>query len=171
MPPSMRSIWFADPVAICDMNEERARAIADKYGIRKVYTDYHDLAADEEVDAVAIVTPDFAHADIAVAMADAKKNILIEKPLATTKEDIARICEAVNRNQVRCMVDLHNRWNPPFNTAKQEISSGKLGTPYTAYIRHSDVKWVATDMLSWASKSSILWFLGSHSPGFPQMAV
>jgi len=149
---------FADPVAICDMNEERARAIADKYGIRKVYTDYHDLAADEEVDAVAIVTPDFAHADIAVAMADAKKNILIEKPLATTKEDIARICEAVNRNQVRCMVDLHNRWNPPFNTAKQEISSGKLGTPYTAYIRHSDVKWVATDMLSWASKSSILWF-------------
>ena len=143
---------FADPVAICDMNEERARAIADKYGIRKVYTDYHDLAADEEVDAV-----------IAVAMADAKKNILIEKPLATTKEDIARICEAVNRNQVRCMVDLHNRWNPPFNTAKQEISSGKLGTPYTAYIRHSDVKWVATDMLSWASKSSILWFLGSHS--------
>ena len=85
---------FADPVAICDMNEERARAIADKYGIRKVYTDYHDLAADEEVDAVAIVTPDFAHADIAVAMADAKKNILIEKPLATTKEDIATRCAA-----------------------------------------------------------------------------
>ena len=69
---------FADPVAICDMNEQRAREIAEKYGIRKVYTDYHDLAADEEVDAVAIVTPDFAHADIAVAMADAKKNILID---------------------------------------------------------------------------------------------
>ena len=72
---------FADPVAICDMNEQRAREIAEKYGIRKVYTDYHDLAADEEVDAVAIVTPDFAHADIAVAMADAKKNLLIEKPI------------------------------------------------------------------------------------------
>ena len=154
---------FADPVAICDMNEARAREIADEFGIRKVYTDYHDMAADEEIDAVAIVTPDFAHADIACAMADAKKDILIEKPLATTKEDIARICEAVEKNGVRCMVDLHNRWNPPFNTAKQEISSGKLGKPYTAYIRHSDVKWVATDMLSWASKSSILWFLGSHS--------
>ena len=64
---------------------------------------------------------------------------------------------------MRCMVDLHNRWNPPFNTAKQEVESGKLGTPYTGYIRHSDVKWVATDMLSWASRSSILWFLGSHS--------
>ena len=47
---------FADPVAICDMNEARAREIADEFGIRKVYTDYHDMAADEEIDAVAIVT-------------------------------------------------------------------------------------------------------------------
>lgn len=69
---------FADPVAICDMNEARAREIADEFGIRKVYTDYHDMATDEEIDAVAIVTPDFAHADIACAMADAKKDILIE---------------------------------------------------------------------------------------------
>ena len=50
---------FADPVAICDMNEARAREIADEFGIRKVYTDYHDMAADEEIDAVAIVTPGF----------------------------------------------------------------------------------------------------------------
>ena len=35
---------FADPVAICDMNEARAREIADEFGIRKVYTDYHDMA-------------------------------------------------------------------------------------------------------------------------------
>lgn len=153
----------ADPVAICDMNKEKAQEIAEQYGIRKVYTDYKELATDKEIDAVAIVTPDFAHADIACAMADAGKDILIEKPLATTREDVDRICEAVERNGVRCMVDLHNRWNAPFNKAKQEIASGKLGKPYTAYIRHSDVKWVATDMLSWAAKSSILWFLGSHS--------
>ena len=82
----------ADPVAICDMNKEKAQEIADKYGIRKVYTDYRELAADDEVDAVAIVTPDFAHADIACAMADAGKDILIEKPLATTREDVDRIC-------------------------------------------------------------------------------
>ena len=38
----------ADPVAICDSREERAREIADKYGIGKVYTDYHSLAADPD---------------------------------------------------------------------------------------------------------------------------
>ena len=58
-----------------------------------------ELAADEEIDAVAIVTPDFAHADIACAMADAGKDILIEKPLATTREDIDRICEGVFRHR------------------------------------------------------------------------
>ena len=72
----------------------------------RVYTDYHSLAADPDVDAVAIVTPDFAHADIAVAMANAGKDILIEKPLATTREDIERICKAVRENHVRCMVCL-----------------------------------------------------------------
>ena len=60
----------ADPVAICDINEARAREIADEFGIRKVYTDYHDMAADEEIDEVQIVPPDFAHAEIACAMED-----------------------------------------------------------------------------------------------------
>ena len=76
---------FADPVAICDMNEARAREIADEFGIRKVYTDYHDMAADEEIDAVAIVTPDFAHADIACAMADAKKRYSDRKTVGNNK--------------------------------------------------------------------------------------
>jgi len=154
---------LAEPVAICDMNEERARAVAEKYSIQKVYSDYREMAKDEEIDAVAIVTPDFAHTDIAVTMANAGKHLLIEKPLATTKEDIRKICEAVEKNQIRCMVDLHNRWSAAFNKAKQEVVSGEIGEPYTAYIRHNDIKWVATDLLPWASKSSILWFLGSHS--------
>lgn len=153
----------AEPVAICDFDVARAQAIADEFSIPQVYSDYREMAKNPDIDAVAIVTPDFAHADIACCFAEHKKDLLIEKPLATTRADIDRICEAVKRNGVRCMVDLHNRWNAPFNTAKQEIESGKLGEPYTAYIRHSDVKWVATDMLKWASKSSILWFLGSHS--------
>ena len=55
----------AEPVAICDMNRERAQAIADEFGIKEVYTDYHEMAEKADIDAVAIVTPDFAHADIA----------------------------------------------------------------------------------------------------------
>jgi predicted dehydrogenase len=117
----------------------------------------------EAIDAVAIVTPDFLHADVAVDCANAKKHMLIEKPLATTRKDVFAIMEAIEKNGVRAMVDLHNRWAPPVNTAKQAIDAGELGDPVSAYIKLNDIMWVATDMLPWAAQSSILWFLGSHS--------
>ncbi len=117
-------------------------------GIAAHYDDYEEMFKTSGCDAVAIVTPDFAHAAIAVAAANNKKHLLIEKPLATTRDDVRAI---------------HNRWSPAFNVAHQSLENGELGTPYNAYMRLNDVKWVATDMLPWAAKSSILWFLGSHS--------
>lgn len=154
---------FAEVVGICDMNYAKARDIAGRLGIERVYNDYNEMFEKSSCDAVAIVTPDFAHADIAVAAANYRKHMLIEKPLATTREDVFRILDAVEKNNVRAMVDLHNRWSPPFNVARQAIESGELGVLYSAYFRLNDVKWVATDMLPWAARSSILWFLGSHS--------
>ena len=153
---------FAQTVAICDKDKGRAEALAAKFGVEEVYTDYREMAEKSSCDAIAIVTPDFLHADIAVACANAKKDLLIEKPLATTRDDVHRMMDAFGKNNVRAMVDLHNRWNPAVNVAKQSIDAGNLGTPYSAYGRLNDIKWVATDMLSWAAQSSILWFLGSH---------
>ena len=154
---------FAETVALCDMNLERAKEVAAKLNIPQVYTDYNEMFEKSGCDAVAVVTPDFLHADVAVAAAEHKKHILIEKPLATTAEDVHRMVKAIRENNVRAMVDLHNRWSPPFNAAHEAIQRGDLGEVYSAYIRLNDIKWVATDMLCWASKSSILWFLGSHS--------
>ena len=154
---------YAEPVAICDLNLERAKAFAAKFGITQVYSDYNEMLAKCDCDSVAIVTPDFAHADIAVACANAGKHMIIEKPLATTREDVFRMVEAIEGNGVRAMVDLHNRWNPPFNSVKQLVSTGRYGEPRSAHFRLNDNLWVATDMLKWCAKSSILWFLGSHS--------
>lgn len=153
---------FAMTVAICDQNRSKAEALAAKFGIEEIYTDYREMAVKSKCDAIAIVTPDFLHADIAIACAEAKKDLLIEKPLATTHDDVYRMMDSFEKNKVRVMVDLHNRWNPAVNTAKQLIDAGDLGTPTSAYGRLNDIKWVATDMLSWAGQSSILWFLGSH---------
>lgn len=154
---------FAEVVAICDQQVEKAKALANKYGIPSYYQDYHDMMKDEKIDAIAIVTPDFAHTDIAICAANHNKHMLIEKPLATKQEDVFQILEAVKQNHVRAMIDLHNRFSPPFHAAYEAIQKNELGELYSAYIRLNDIKWVATDMLPWASKSSILWFLGSHS--------
>jgi predicted dehydrogenase len=153
----------AVPVAICDVNRAQAERFAREHAIPEIYSDHRAMLQGCECDAVAIVTPDFLHADIAVDCADAGKHLLIEKPLATTRDDVFRTVEAIERNGVRAMVDLHNRWNPPFNAIKQLVSTGRYGKAISAHCRLTDKVWVATDMLSWVSKSSILWFLGSHS--------
>jgi predicted dehydrogenase len=154
---------FCETVAVCDQNRAKAGDLAERLGIPRCYDDYREMFAQSGCDAVAIVTPDFAHAAAAIAAAEHKKHILIEKPLATKRDEVHAIVAAVERNGVRAMVDLHNRWSPPFNVAHQSLEKGELGVPRTAYMRLNDVKWVATDMLPWAAQSSILWFLGSHS--------
>ncbi|NMB46660.1 MAG: Gfo/Idh/MocA family oxidoreductase [Firmicutes bacterium] len=149
--------------AICDLNITRARKLASKFTIPHVFSDHREMLRKAEIDAVAIVTPDFAHGKIGVDCANAGKHLLVEKPLATTRQDVEAMVEAAERNKVRVMVDLHNRWSPPFAVAKQSLDSGALGDPVSGYFRLNDIKWVATDMLPWAAESSILWFLGSHS--------
>lgn len=153
----------ADLVAICDVDLERAERVAGRFGIGGVYTSHEQMLNEVPLDAVAVVTPDFAHVELAVDCANAGKHILLEKPLATTREGVGAIVRAVSENGVRLMVDFHNRWSPPFAVARQLLDDGELGGPVSAYFRLNDIRWVATDMLPWAARSSILWFLGSHS--------
>lgn len=150
-------------VAICDVNKEKADHFAAINHIPQVYYDHREMLQKSGCDAISIVTPDFLHTQIAVDAANAGKHILVEKPLATRKEDVLAILDAVEKNHVRIMVDMHNRFSPPFNNAKYVLAERRFGKPVNAYFRLNDTRSVATDMLKWASKSSILWFLGSHS--------
>ena len=69
----------AELIAVCDLNIERARKVAERYGAPYVYSDYSELLARDDISAVSIATPDFAHRAIAVAAAEAGKHILVEK--------------------------------------------------------------------------------------------
>ena len=151
-----------DFVAVCDLDEERAQAIAAKYGARGYTTDFRELVSNPEIAAVSIATPDHLHLDPAVACAAAGKHLLVEKPLATTVEEASAITEAAHAHGVKLMVDFHNRVNPPMVGARNAIRRGDIGTPAYVYARLSNTTMVATDMLSWASNSSALWFLASH---------
>lgn len=153
----------AQLVAVCDLDEDRAREVGERYGVPHVYTDYRDLLARDDIAAVSIATPDFAHRDIAVAAAQAGKHILVEKPLATTVEDAEAMLAAVEAAGVKLMVDFHNRVSAPFVQARQSVMAGELGDLKYIYARLSNTTFVPTQMLPWASKSSALWFLASHT--------
>lgn len=149
-------------VWVCDLNEERGREVASRYGARYIQ-DYEEVARDPSVQAVSVATPDFAHTEPALRMIEAGKHVLVEKPLATSVEEARKVVEAAKTAGVVLMVDFHNRWNPPFLRAKREVLEGRIGEPLVGFARLSDTVYVPTEMLSWAEKSGPQWFLMSHT--------
>jgi predicted dehydrogenase len=149
-------------IAVSDIDKTRAEKVAAMYNA-KAYVRYEEMLKDPRINAVSIVVPDMAHRDPCVAAANAGKHILLEKPLATSMEDGKVIIEAVERNKVTLMVDFMNRWSPPFSMAKRSLDSGEIGDLLYVNMRLNDSLFVPTKMLSWAGKSSVLWFLGSHA--------
>jgi len=153
---------LAEVAAVCDRNPEALQKAGDEFGVESRYSDYERMLAEEQLDAVSIVTPDFAHTGPALAAIRAGVDVLIEKPLATTLEECDRIGEALQNKPVKFMVDFHNRWNPAMVKFKKAIDRGEVGEIQTGYYRLSDNVFVPTGMLSWAARSSVNWFLGSH---------
>ena len=152
----------SDLVAVCDVDAEKARRVGETFGVPH-YTSIAAMLKEEAIDAVAVVTPDFAHADAVVAAVKAGKHVLCEKPLVTTREDAVRVLQAAKASNVQIMTDFHNRWSPVYYTIKENIEKGKIGKVMSAYMRLNDeITWPAKN-LAWAAQSSILWFLGSHT--------
>jgi len=149
-------------VAVCDLDPKRAKAAARQYRVKHWFTDYRKLLAMDEVQAVSIATPDFAHKGPAIAAAKAGKHFLVEKPLATTLAEARAIAEAARKAGITAMVDFHNRWSPAMCKTKQAIKKGQLGKVMMAYYRLSDTREVPVKWFKWSSKTSVLWFLGSH---------
>lgn len=149
-------------VGVCDLDGERARKIAEKYDIPGYYTKVEEMIG-EGLDGISIATPDTAHADIAIKSAQRGIHIFVEKPLATTLEECERMILSASQNNVYLMVDWHNRWNPPIYHAWNAIRNGEIGNVSYIYYRIADTIYVPTKMLSWAGKSSVMLFLGSHA--------
>ncbi len=148
--------------AVCDADSIRARQVGEACGAERIYTDYRELLADANVQAVSVVLPDFLHREAAVAAAEAGKHVLVEKPLATSEEECRAMMDAAQTAGVTLFVDFHNRWSPLFHALKQALDAGELGAPQLITYRLSDTLYVPTRMLSWSGRSTVGWFLASH---------
>jgi predicted dehydrogenase len=140
---------------------DAGRRVAERVGA-VAHSRWEEVVAASDVDAVVVATPDHAHADAAVAAAEAGKAVLIEKPLATSTADAARIVRAVRRNGVVASVLFNHRWIPSYAEARAVIARGDLGAPVVGYARKNDRIYVPTKMLAWAAHTTPAWFLSSH---------
>ncbi|MGB3330716.1 MAG: Gfo/Idh/MocA family oxidoreductase [Thermomicrobiales bacterium] len=124
---------------------------------------HDELLAQVTFDAAIVATPDFAHHDPAVALAHAGKHLLVEKPLAMTVPEAHAIRDAVTHGGGTCLVGFENRWNPHILTTRRAIEDGAIGRVTTSSATLANSYFVPEQMLSWAAKSSPVWFLMPHT--------
>jgi len=131
---------YAELVAISDVSAEKAEAFNCKEGVgAAVYTDYQQMLAREDIDAVVVASPNAMHAEHAIAAAEAGKHIYLEKPMAITLDDCRKVARAIGKAGVKCDMGYHRRLNPLYQYAKQLQDEGKLGELVLAesdYIHH-----------------------------------
>lgn len=153
---------LVEKIVVADIDEEKLIAHEKQYGI-KGYVDYQEMLQQEELDAVAVATPDFLHREIAVTVAQAKKHVFVQKPLDVTNEGCKEIINAAQQNEVLLEVDFHKRYDPAHRLLEAAVASGELGTIQYGYAWMEDTIEVPTEWLkSWAGNSSPAWFLGVH---------
>jgi predicted dehydrogenase len=116
--------------SVSEINKNRLNTIADKFNIPERYVDYKELLEKSDIDAVIIATPTSTHKEVAIACLKAKKDILVEKPLARTYAEAKPIVDAAKKNKKKIMVGMNLRFRPDAMILRSILNSGELGDPF-----------------------------------------
>jgi predicted dehydrogenase len=119
----------AELYALCDINEERLKQRMEEWNAKKSFTDYQELLADSNVDAVEVITPHHLHEPIGVAALEAGKHVSMQKPMANSVSQCDSLIEAAKRSGKSFRVFENFRYYPPLLRAKELIDSGEIGEP------------------------------------------
>jgi predicted dehydrogenase len=125
--PVLAQMSNVDLVAVCDVDQPRAKAIADRFGIPNVCRDDDVVFASDDVDAIIICSPSHLHEAQAIAGLQAGKHVLVEKPLGLSAESAQRVIDVAEKTDRTLMIAMNNRWRPDTMALRPFASNGELG--------------------------------------------
>ncbi len=125
--PILSKLAEAEIVAVCDRDKSRGRLVAEKFGIKSLYTDVAQMLDSEQIDAVIISTSTDSHKDVAIAALKAGKDVLVEKPIARKYDEAVAIAEAVKQSKRKLMVGMNHRFRPDTMILKSFLEGKELG--------------------------------------------
>jgi len=143
-------------VAIASRTEEHAKAASEKFNVPKVYAgnnNWEKMIDEQELDIVSICTPNYLHAPIVLKAIENDCNILCEKPIAISREELSQIEEKLKNKNIIFFTSFNKRYNPIFRLIKSIVDEDILGKitsvryffshygPYKSWIALSDEKW------------------------------
>ena len=124
-------VWQRHPgvevVALCDSDFEKAKKVAGELKVSRAYKSHLELLDKEQIDAVHVNTPDWAHRDPVIDSLTAGKHVLVEKPMTTDVTEADEIVQMVERTGLILQVSFNHRWLSVYHKVFSDIASGKIG--------------------------------------------
>ncbi|GAB4528802.1 MAG: Gfo/Idh/MocA family oxidoreductase [Roseibium sp.] len=142
----------AEIAALCDRDEARLKATAERFGVSRTYTDASEMLETEKLDFVDIATTVQTHLPLVKMAAEHGVHIVCQKPFADTMADARAMTAAAFAAGVTLMVHENFRWQSAIRAAKAELERGAIGTPFwgrvsfrSAYDVYSGQPYLATE--------------------------
>jgi UDP-N-acetyl-2-amino-2-deoxyglucuronate dehydrogenase len=132
-----RQIEGAELAAVCDVIPHKAAQLAASFGIPH-YSDMHAMCSRERFDVIVILTESGLHARHVVELAQYRKHIVVEKPMALTLDDADKMIRICDQNAVRLFVVKQNRFNVPVLKLRQALEANRFGKLVLGTVR---VRW------------------------------
>ena len=120
----------ADVVAVASPTSGNAAALATRFGIPRVFTDYRDMLKEGDIEMVTIAAPNYLHAQMTKDCAAAGKHIVCEKPVAMTIAEAEEMIAAAKRHGVLLMYGEELLFTPKYLKAKEMADAGAFGKVY-----------------------------------------
>ena len=153
--------------AICDINEPEAWQFANLHGVTKVFTDYREMFALPELDAVSIAVPNCLHAPMTIDALKKGKHVLVEKPMALNAKEATAMVAAAKKAGKRLMVEQAMRFSRDAQLARACYDRGDFGDVYYArstWIRRKG--WPRLNFEPGGSMGRGEWFIRKEKAGF-----
>ena len=166
--PGLQSHPKAVVVALCGRQLDRVRALADRFGIAGVHTDYRELCARPDVDAVTVVTANACHAEQAIVALHAGKHVLCEKPLGMTVHEARTMVAAAEQSDKVHQVAFTFRYLYSLQELRRRVRRGDLGAPYYLRVQYDSWDGLRPDcVVGWRERrqqagGGLLYDIGSH---------
>src|SRR5918912_956154 len=123
--PVLSKMRGAELAAVCDNDRPKARALADRFGIRDTFTDIEDLLELDDLDAVVVATPNHLHEPHVLSALASKVDVLCERPLALTSRGLERILAAATRADRKVVVANNHRFRADVQALASFLRNGE----------------------------------------------
>lgn len=140
--PGYKAHERVDLIAVCDVDGDRAKAMAENYGARKIYTDPEKLIADPDVQMVDVCTPTHTHLPLSLAAIAGGKHVLSEKPLHTLAAPAFEAAAKADAAGVRTKLGFTFRYSPAIRQIKAWIDDGMLGEIFHIHGFEQNSQWL-----------------------------